>query len=65
MKRDLTCVLVFKVAVLGALWYLFFSGAHQPSVDASAVGAHLAVRAWTPSSAQPTAPQGRELTQHD
>lgn len=62
MKRDLTCVLVFKVVVLWALWYLFFSGAHQPSVDAGAVGARLAVAART----APSAPaRGREMAHHD
>jgi hypothetical protein len=45
MRRDVTRVLVFKFVVLGLLWYLFFSGVHQPRVDTAAVGQRLGVTA--------------------
>lgn len=38
LRRDIGLVLAFKFAALILLWGLFFSAAHQPRVDASAVG---------------------------
>ena len=43
MGRDLSLVLLFKLAALGVLWTLFFSDAHQPSADAVATSRRLAL----------------------
>lgn len=43
LQRDLAWLLALKFAALGALWLLFFSAAHQPAIDASAVSRQLEV----------------------
>jgi hypothetical protein len=48
LQRDLAWLLAVKFAALGLLWLLFFSGAHQPAVDASAAGRQLALAGSTP-----------------
>jgi len=42
LGRDLAWLLAMKLAALGLLWLLFFSPAHQPSVDAAAATRQLA-----------------------
>ncbi len=51
IRRELAWLLAAKVAVLGLLWLLFFSSAHQPSVDVAAAGRHLAVAPSTVEAA--------------
>lgn len=43
MRWRLMRVLLWKFAGLGVLWYLFFSQAHRPSVDAAALSRQLAL----------------------
>ena len=43
MKRELTWILAAKLAALGLLWLLFFSGAHRVAVDAPATSRQLGV----------------------
>jgi hypothetical protein len=43
MKRELTWILAAKLAALGLLWVLFFSGAHRVAVDAPATSRQLGV----------------------
>ena len=45
LRRDLAWLLAIKLAALALLWLLFFSPAHQPSVDASAATRQLAAAA--------------------
>jgi hypothetical protein len=48
LRRDLARLLAVKFAALGLLWFIFFSPAHQPAVDASAASQRLAVAATVP-----------------
>lgn len=48
MRRELAWLLAVKFAALGLLWLLFFSGAHQPGIDARAAGRQLGVAAGQP-----------------
>jgi hypothetical protein len=41
LVRKLAAALVFKLAVLGALWWWFFSPAHHPDARGPAVARHL------------------------
>lgn len=41
--REISWALGAKFAVLGVLWALFFSAAHQPNADAAATSRQLAV----------------------
>jgi hypothetical protein len=43
MKRELTWILAAKLAALGILWVLFFSGAHRVAVDAPATSRQLGI----------------------
>jgi hypothetical protein len=43
LRRDLAWLLAVKFTALGLLWLMFFSAAHRPAVDASAVSQRLAV----------------------
>jgi hypothetical protein len=43
LQRDLVWLLALKFAALGGLWLLFFSAAHQPTVNAAAASRQLAV----------------------
>jgi hypothetical protein len=43
MKRELTWILAAKLAALGLLWLLFFSGAHRVAVDAPATSRQLGI----------------------
>jgi hypothetical protein len=53
MKRELTWILAAKLAALGLLWVLFFSGAHRPPVDAPATSRQLGVEPMPASEAEP------------
>jgi hypothetical protein len=53
MKRELTWILVAKLAALGLLWALFFSGAHRVAVDAPATSRQLGVAPLPASDAEP------------
>ena len=61
MGRDISLVLIFKLAALGVLWALFFSDAHQPSADPAATSRRLALAAAvrTAATANPIPPQER------
>jgi hypothetical protein len=45
MRRELFWLLSVKLAVLGLLWLLFFSSAHQPAIDPGVTGRHLGLEA--------------------
>jgi hypothetical protein len=53
MKRELTWILAAKLAALGLLWALFFSGAHRVAIDAPATSRQLGVVPPPESSAEP------------
>jgi hypothetical protein len=53
MKRELTWILAAKLAALGLLWVLFFSGAHRPPADAPATSRQLGVEPMPASDAGP------------
>jgi hypothetical protein len=53
MKRELTWILAAKLAALGLLWALFFSGAHRPPVDAPATSRQLGIEPMPASSTEP------------
>ena len=36
LRRELTWLVLLKIAALALLWWLFFSPAHRPGVDAQA-----------------------------
>jgi hypothetical protein len=48
LRRDVAWLLAVKFAALGLLWFIFFSPAHQPAVDASVASQRLAVAATAP-----------------
>jgi hypothetical protein len=48
LRRELAWLLAAKFAVLGLLWMLFFSAAHQPAIDATAASRQLALAAPSP-----------------
>jgi hypothetical protein len=43
MKRELTWILAAKLAALGLLWALFFSGGHRVAIDAPATSRQLGI----------------------
>jgi hypothetical protein len=43
LGRDLTWLMVVKLAALALLWWLFFSPAHHTPVDGAAAGRQLGV----------------------
>jgi hypothetical protein len=51
LRRDVSLLLLFKALALALLWWLFFSPAHRPAVDAAATGQHLALENPTPGAA--------------
>jgi hypothetical protein len=53
MKRELTWILAAKLAALGLLWLLFFSGAHRVAVDAPATSRQLGVAPMPANDAEP------------
>jgi hypothetical protein len=48
LRRELGWLLALKFAALALLWWLFFSAAHQPLIDAPAATRQLAVAASAP-----------------
>ena len=55
MKRELIWVLSAKLAALGLLWLLFFSGPHRLEVDPAQAARHLGM-APVPAPAAPETP---------
>jgi hypothetical protein len=53
MKRELTWILAAKLAALGLLWLLFFSGSHRVAVDAPATGRQLGLAPVPAGDAEP------------
>ncbi len=41
LRRDITAVLVLKLALLSALYLLFFRGDQRPAIDAERAARHL------------------------
>jgi hypothetical protein len=50
LRRELSLLLLLKVAALVLLWWLFFSPAHRIAVDGAATGRRLALE-QSPASA--------------
>jgi len=55
LRRELSLLLVLKMAALVLLWWLFFSPAHRSPVDAAAAGRRLAVERPAVSPVLPNA----------
>jgi type II secretory pathway component PulM len=55
LRRELSLLLVLKMAALVLLWWLFFSPPHRSPVDAAAAGRRLAVERAAVSSVLPNA----------
>jgi len=53
MKRELTWILAAKLAALGLLWLLFFSGAHRVPVDAPATSRQLGATQMPANDSEP------------
>ena len=53
MKRELTWILAAKLAALGLLWLLFFSGSHRVAVDVPDASLRPAIAAMPASDSEP------------
>jgi hypothetical protein len=60
MKRELTWILAAKLAALGLLWALFFSGSHRVAIDVPAASRQLGI---APMPAGDTEPDPRSRPQ--
>ena len=57
LSRELAGLIALKLVALALLWWLFFSPAHRPVVDADAAGRRLGVpQAAVRAEAAPAAP---------
>jgi len=53
MRHELTWILAAKLAALGLLWLLFFSGSHRLAVDAPATSHQLGLAPMPPGDSEP------------
>ena len=57
LSREMAALIALKLAALALLWWLFFSPAHRPVVDADAAGRRLGVpQAAARTETAPAAP---------